>query len=213
VREGRPGRGSCDIARAVSRARETDTRSGSLPAGGTAPSAGKCRIAQLVAGLPPVTAVKVASEISTRVGAVAARIAVVAVGLMALALAILPTAVSDAARQRTYAPKDCTKPQVRPNRIVFACGDFGLYVNHLRWKKWGHRRARGKGVLHAKTCDPDCATGGYDDYRVKIKLRKVRLGHCGDRYVRLFRKARLRFPDEKPSYASRIRTSHLFCVH
>jgi hypothetical protein len=141
----------------------------------------------------------------------ATRIVAVLVSAVALA-SVLVAAPGDAAPpKRTYAPKDCNKPQVRPNRIVFACGDGGLYANDFNWKKWGHRRARGKGVLHAKTCDPDCATGGWNHYRVQIKLRKVRKGHCGDRYVRLFRKAHLRFPDEKPSYASRIRTSRLFC--
>jgi hypothetical protein len=136
--------------------------------------------------------------------------------LVVVAVAVLVPAVlaatGDAARERTYAPKDCTKPQVRPNRIVFACGDFGLYANHLRWKKWGHRRARGRGTLHANSCDPSCSAGNFDKYRVHVQLRKVRRRFCGDRYVRLFRKAILNFPDGKPSYAHRIHRTGLYCV-
>jgi hypothetical protein len=134
--------------------------------------------------------------------------------LSAAAVLITTGLVTDGAtgkRVRTYAPKDCTKPQVKPNRIVFACADAGLYANHLRWKQWRHRRARGKGVLHANTCRPDCAAHNFKSYRVNINLRKVKRGRCGGRYLPLFRKAILNFPDEKPGYARRIHKTRLFC--
>ncbi len=136
-------------------------------------------------------------------------LALVAVSVLAPAV----LAATGDARQPTYAPKDCTKPQVRPNRIVFACGDAGLYVNHLSWKRWGHLRARGKGTLKANSCDPDCAAGNFDKYRVKIRLRTVRRGFCGGRYVPLFRKAILSFPHRKPSDADHIRKNRLYCAH
>src|SRR5262245_36667867 len=94
-----------------------------------------------------------------------------------------------ASRTRTYAPKDCTKPRAEPNRIILACGDAGLYVNHLRWQRWRHLHAKGKGVLHENTCDPDCSAQHYRDYPVKILLRKVKRVRCGGRRVPMFRKA------------------------
>jgi hypothetical protein len=134
---------------------------------------------------------------------------------LAAVAVLLPTvlaATGNASRIRTYAPKDCTKPQVRPKRIIFACADAGLYANHLSWRHWGRRSARGRGTLHANTCDPDCASHNFKTYRVHINLRKVKRARCGGRYLPLFRKAILNFPDGKPSYAHRIHTTRLFCT-
>ena len=108
-------------------------------------------------------------------------------------------ASGEVARNRTYAPKDCVKPRVRPSRIVLACGDFGLDVSHIDWHGWTQRRAHGKGKLYANTCDPSCSAGNFKKYPVHVHLRKVRRRTCGGLHVPLFRKAILRFPGKRPS--------------
>ena len=127
---------------------------------------------------------------------------------------LLPTvfaASGEAAHNRTYAPKDCVKPRVEPSRIVLACGDFGLYVSHIDWNGWTHRRARGKGKLYVNSCDPSCSAGNFKKYPVHIHLRKVRRRTCGGLSVPLFRKAILRFPGKRPSHAHRFHRNTLFC--
>ncbi len=143
------------------------------------------------------------------------RLNLIAIALLCTA-AVAATAtgaapVMHAHRTTTYAPKDCTKPQVEPRRIVFACADAGLYVNHLRWTKWRHRRAKGKGVLHERSCDPYCLGSPFKDYPVRIRLRKVRRRFCGGERVPLFRKAILSFPHKTPPDAHRVRKNPLYC--
>ncbi len=137
---------------------------------------------------------------------------IAALFVTAVAVGTSTAAPTSAHRARTYAPKDCLKPQVEPRRIVFACADVGLYVNHLRWTKWRHRRAKGKGVLHERTCDPACLGSPYKDYPVKIRLRKVKRGTCGGRRVPLFRKAILSFSEKAPPDAHRVRRNPMFCT-
>jgi len=136
-------------------------------------------------------------------------IVVLAAGAV-IAVALGASAVAGS-NHRTYAPEDCTKPKVKPNRIVFTCADFGAYINALHWGHWGGHRARGSGVFHEKVCKPDCASGRYRDFRANIRLRKPRVGKCGGRRVRYFHKALLRFPDRKPPDARRFRKTRLFC--
>jgi hypothetical protein len=149
-------------------------------------------------------------------GRIRSRLTVTTIALALIALAAgAATVVAPAAAARrnpTYAPKDCTKPQVEPRRIVFACADNGLYVNHLRWTKWRHRRAKGKGVLHERDCNPSCVGGGFKDYPVKIRLRKVKRASCGGKRVPLFRKAILNFPHKAPSDAHRVHKNPLYCT-
>lgn len=139
------------------------------------------------------------------------RLRLAAGALIAVLLATSLPATGGASRIKTYVPKDCTKARVKPQRIVFACADFGLYVNHLRWNRWRHSRARGKGVLHEKVCHPSCAGGHFKDYPVKINLRKVKRGRCGGRRVPLFRRAILNFPGKTPADARRVHENYMYC--
>ncbi len=96
---------------------------------------------------------------------------------------------------------------------MLACGDFGLFVKPKHWSLWGHKQARGRGVLRANECVPlsDCGPRQFKRYHVRFKLNKARPKKCGGRRVRLFTKINLRFGQRKPSYAHRIRDSRLFC--
>jgi hypothetical protein len=111
-----------------------------------------------------------------------------------------------------FAPKDCTKPRQRPNRIVIACADFGMRVRVKKWRTWGGRKARGRGVLRSKICIPSCAESRrFERFKVRLRLQKIRMDRCGGRRVRLYQRLVLSFPNKRPSYHKRIRNTDLYC--
>jgi hypothetical protein len=112
---------------------------------------------------------------------------------------------------KTYAPKDCTRPLVRPSRIVFACADFGAYIDKLHWGHWGGHKARGSGSFREKDCTPSCASGHFKTYHADIRLRKVRVSKCGGRRVRLYHQALVNFPGKKPPDAEHFQKTRIFC--
>ena len=115
----------------------------------------------------------------------------------ALALVALATPAAGGS-SRIFGVEDCGKPEVEPDRIVFACADFGLFANHLDWTHWGHRRATAEGVLHAKVCKPDCASGYFKDYPVTVTLHKIKTWSCNAFRARFYRKVKLSFPGDRP---------------
>jgi hypothetical protein len=121
----------------------------------------------------------------------------IAVLVTAFSIAIVATA--GASHERVFGVQDCTKAKVEPKRIVFACGDFGLYANHFDWKHWGARKARTSGVLHAKVCKPDCASGFFKDYPVKLVLRHIRHWRCGGKSGLFYKKIKFSFPGKSPN--------------
>lgn len=50
----------------------------------------------------------------------------------------------------------------------------------LRWSRWGHLRARARGVFAANSCIPSCAEGTIVDRPVAVTLTQPRL--CNGRY-------------------------------
>ena len=130
--------------------------------------------------------------------------------ILGLAAAVL--ALSATSADATFAPKDCTRPKVEPNRIVFACGDFGAYIDRLNWTAWRKSRAKGGGRFRYKTCNPDCATGGFREVHAKIRLRRKRTTRCGGQRVPMFTEAYLRFPNRKPPHASAYQPISLYCI-
>lgn len=135
----------------------------------------------------------------------------VGIAVLVVALGVAGSAMAGPSKQKTYAPKDCTKPVVEPSRIVFACADFGSYISKLNWGHWGGSKARGSGSFHEKDCTPSCAGGQVKTYHADIRLRKVRTSKCGGRRVRLFHQARLSFPGKKPPDAAHFKKTRIFC--
>jgi hypothetical protein len=139
-----------------------------------------------------------------------------ALGVLAsVALAAVPAVAAQAPGPgKPFAPKDCTKAEVKPSRIVIACADFGLFVRVKHWTRWNEDRAKGRGVFHANECVPlaECGPGQFKKYKAKVRLREVRMQRCGGRRVPMFTKMVLRFPRDEPDYANRIEKSRLFCI-
>lgn len=85
---------------------------------------------------------------------------------------------------------------VRPQSILFACGDGGFYVNHLHWSRWTSASATALGIGHQNDCIPDCARGHFHAYAgVSVRLRRPE--NC-TRRRRLFTRVTVRFTRQKP---------------
>jgi hypothetical protein len=97
----------------------------------------------------------------------------VVVVLCALALAGwsgVSSAVSHS-RKPNLVDSLCTKPgQVKPSKIILACGDGNTVAQKLHWQKWGTGTAQAKGTLHQNDCTPYCAEGKFHDYPAHFAL-------------------------------------------
>jgi hypothetical protein len=114
--------------------------------------------------------------------------------LAVVAVLVVTAALGSPASAR--APKvyvsQCGNSVYRPHHIVVFCGDAGVIVDDISWNHWGYRSADGGGTAFTKTCDPDCATGGFDRDRVSVHLsRRHRCGSSGRRY---FLRITVRYP-------------------
>ena len=86
---------------------------------------------------------------------------------------------------------------VRPSTLDVAT-DAAL--EDLRWDRWDARGAEGSGTLSVRDCDPNCASGGKDDYPARVRLSAPRL--CGGEAY--FDRARVDL-DGAPAPASYVR--------
>ena len=71
------------------------------------------------------------------------------------------------------------------------CGDAGVVLTGIDWSHWGRRSASGKGTALTKTCDPDCASGGFSHKAVSIRLSNSH--RCGGE-TRFFLHIDVRYP-------------------
>jgi len=141
----------------------------------------------------------------TTLAALASVAAVVVVSATAAVAQINPV-------PQTYAPRDCTSPKIEPRSITLTCADSGAVLKHLRWKNWFEPVVKGEGDLYLKDCDPNCAEGGIDRYRVKVKLYDVETVQCVGQTLDMYQKAKLRYLGDAPPNANRLRKFDVECV-
>ena len=98
----------------------------------------------------------------------------VLIALAATALVTLGATATAGAGGDIYAPKDCTKPKVEPKRITLACADDNILLKRLGWNEWNADKVKGQGRLLVNDCDPNCASGTFDKYAVKVTLLNIR---------------------------------------
>jgi hypothetical protein len=146
-----------------------------------------------------------------RAGSLVVAIIVCLVSAFAVSAGTAPGSPDRAAGKKTYAPKDCNRPRVKPSRIVFFCADAGVYYTAKNWKYWNNREGGGKGKIHANDCKPACAGGTYHTYKARIRVYRPRVQKCGGRRVRLFQKAEVRFLRSKPKALHRTERFALDC--
>jgi hypothetical protein len=118
---------------------------------------------------------------------------------------------SASAARGPFAPEDCSKPKVRPDRIVISCADEGIFVDSITWISWGNRTAAGQGTLNVNTCRPNCAEGNFKQYPANLTLKKVRTRKCGGKNVPMFLKLLLAFPQNEPKSADELGKNTMSC--
>lgn len=67
----------------------------------------------------------------------------------------------------------------RPKFVILACGDGGMWLNDLRWRRWGGPVAVGSGIYGHNLCEPSCATGGSQEVAATVRFYRRR--ECPDR--------------------------------
>ena len=141
------------------------------------------------------------------------RTAGIALAVALVVLALGGTSAGAGGGHRIFGIEDCNNPEPRPDRIVLACADFGLYINALDWKSWGGRQSRATGVIHAKTCDPICIGSPYKDFPVKVRYDKPGNRPCGGggKLIRIYTRIHLSFPDGEPDRIGPYRDSKVIC--
>ncbi len=122
--------------------------------------------------------------------------AMAAVGLLAgcgsarggggIAAAGAPVLAADqSAASRSAVLVDCLdKQETRPSSFILTCADAGDVLTRVHWVSWGASEAFGTGTEMIKTCQPNCAEGGFASYPVLITLWRPESlpGHSGVPY-------------------------------
>jgi hypothetical protein len=129
--------------------------------------------------------------------------------LMAVA-SILAVGISPAVAQaRTLYPNCASHLRYKPKSLILFCADAGVTAQRVRWYRWGAREARGASrYVYAKTCVPDCATGGVRRYRARFVLRRVRT--CAENGERVFTRLAVIFGRRHPPGLTKF-TQRLQC--
>jgi hypothetical protein len=139
------------------------------------------------------------------------RLLIVGSGVCLLGAALIAGPAAGGTTEFVYAPKDCTKPKIEPKRITLTCADDGVQLKRMGWDDWNAPKVKGQGRLLVNDCDPNCAAGDIDKYKVKVTLLNIKRYTCGGRTVQMYRRAHLRFPDEKPPNQNSLRSFQLSC--
>jgi hypothetical protein len=107
--------------------------------------------------------------------------------MLLLALLVLPAllvaaapAAAAAAGKRVYAVDPLTqKLKFKPAKLSFR----EVEMTELRWRRWGTKVARARGISRILTCDPDCATGGAETTATTVRLSRIRSRNGKRRYT------------------------------
>lgn len=136
------------------------------------------------------------------------RLAVVA----ALALVVaVPVAAAETFTARETLLPGCGGSNVakyKPSSVIVTCGDGGFRVSHMRWSTWTNKSAAGRGTAKVNNCDPSCAEGEFESYRVKLSPYRPKNCPGGKRE---FARLTYTFPGDKPDGAKRSGTLRRGC--
>ena len=62
------------------------------------------------------------------------------------------------------------KLKIKPGKLAFR----ELEMTELRWKRWGTKVARARGISRILDCDPSCGNGGAETTATTVKLSRIR---------------------------------------
>jgi len=138
------------------------------------------------------------------------RLALVVVAALAAAAAFAAMSSAGGTSTRVLIP-GCGGTDVakyKPRTITLTCGDGGFRATRLSWETWTERRAEGRGTAKVNDCEPSCAEGEFESFKVELVARKPRSCPSGRRQ---FKRIDYRFPGSKPAGARREGTLRRAC--
>lgn len=108
------------------------------------------------------------------------------------------TSASPVAPTHSSAPRHAAAPvlvdcvhhgHIRPPSLVTACADGNAGVSRMHWTTWRPARAAGTGVERSNDCTPNCASGHFHAYRVRVAAAapKPWAGHPGKKHFTLLK--------------------------
>ena len=71
--------------------------------------------------------------------------------------------------------------QVKPARVMLACGDANYWITALAWHGWGTATARATGRVHYNDCVPYCAAGRFHTIPAPPASRSSRRANARER--------------------------------
>jgi hypothetical protein len=132
----------------------------------------------------------------------------VAAVLAAALAAIAVTTADGATRVAIPGCGGADKARYKPTTVYVLCGDGNFRMTHLRWTRWTHTSAAGRGAAKVNNCDPSCAGGTIESYKAKLVASRPKECPNGKmEFVRLT----YSFPDQKPDGARRSGTLRRPC--
>jgi len=115
-----------------------------------------------------------------------------------------------AAQGRVLLIYNCERGRFKPRRVIITCADANFRVRGIDWSSWTTTEARGKGTALVNDCKPNCVSGTFKTYPVRLRAFRPReTGGCvpGSLFTRLG----WRFPKGKPAGFDRRGTARLVC--
>ncbi|OFT65635.1 MULTISPECIES: hypothetical protein [Brachybacterium] len=93
---------------------------------------------------------------------------------------------------------DCDSSAARePSSLVLTCADAGAGLDALRWTSWGEEEAGAHGIIRLNVCEPSCAEGSTQEYRVRV----VASDRLTSGIVSTYRTLTVTYLDDAPSWA------------
>jgi hypothetical protein len=89
---------------------------------------------------------------------------------------------AEASRLKPQVVSSCRAVDRRPHQLRW-CDNSDSAIR-IRWSKWGHQEALGRGIMLNNTCVPSCAEGSYERFQVTVRLHRARRAGEHRRFTR-----------------------------
>jgi hypothetical protein len=76
--------------------------------------------------------------------------------------------------------------QVKPTRVMLACGDANFWIASLEWHGWGTTTTKATGTVHYNDCNPYCAAGHFHTVPGSATLSILKAGTCKGEPARFY---------------------------
>jgi hypothetical protein len=133
-----------------------------------------------------------------------------AVALVVVLFACFAATASAGTTERVLLP-GCGGTDVaryKPKGVIVLCGDGGFRVVRITWSTWTETSATGRGTAKVNNCKPNCASGKFESFRVKVSLSRPKTCPGSKREFARFTYS---FPGDKPDGAKRTGTLRRGC--